>query len=101
VILYTYTPRNTSTDGWTTLAGQTVDPNQAVRAQANAWLMTLTHPALLGVVDANAAAEDPTVPGKWRVDLGSMTADGTHCRPLGYRTITAATKARVASLLGL
>jgi hypothetical protein len=100
-ILYTYTPRNTSTDGWLTLAGQSVDANQTVRAATNAWLLTLTHPALLGVVDVAAILEEPTAPGKWRVDLGAMTADGTHPTPLGHGTAAAGTKSRLTTLLAL
>jgi lysophospholipase L1-like esterase len=100
VILYTYTPRNTSYDSWNTSEGQTIDLNQATRASVNKWLMgELTHPSLLGVVDANIIVEDSKSPGKWRTDHGSLTKDGLHLNPAGHKLVAEQTVTQLRGLL--
>lgn len=89
VLLPTYTTRTLSTDGWTTLAGQSFDAGRhAVRTQANEAIRAgLGHPAIAGVLDiAGYLVASGADAGKWRVDLGGpLTADGTHNTQLGHR----------------
>lgn len=92
VIQSTITPTTTSTDGWTSKAGQTVDAQNGVRTAVNDWLRS--NPAgLWGVIDPAVVVEDPTDSGLWRSDLvggASWTSDGTHLRPAAHAAVATA-----------
>jgi len=108
MVTLTYEPYTTSTDGWTTLPNQTVLSGESKRLGLNAWkrdgapidVTTLLavavgvtgsnivrvgnsrHP-LFSIIDTAITVEDMAT-GKWRVDLGALTADGLHANPTGY-----------------
>ena len=94
----TVCPYTTSTDAWTTIANQTVRPQESVRVAFNTWLRagapvsgsplvadsegTLVagqpgHP-LANVFDTTSVVESSFNSGKFRVDLGTPTSDGVH-----------------------
>ncbi|QFG09575.1 lysophospholipase L1-like esterase [Arthrobacter phage TripleJ] len=81
VFATTITPKTTSTDGFTTLANQTIAYSGAaelVRTQINDWIRTKPAP-LSGYFDTADAAESGRNSGKWRVDLGvPCQSDGLH-----------------------
>lgn len=82
----TMTPKTTGS--WTTAAGQTVAAgygSDETRGQFNAWLFQQAAAGVIdGVLDVNAVVEDPANPGKWRTDLGALTADGLHPNQAGH-----------------
>ena len=89
----TIPPYTQSSDGWTTVSGQTLRTFENIRVNLNAWLRSgapitgrgsigaSTHP-LTGVLDIAPAVEDAT--GKW---LANMTADGVHPSPAGHTAL--------------
>jgi lysophospholipase L1-like esterase len=99
----TITPKTTSTDSWATAANQSVVANYesgGVRGQFNAWLLTQVAAGKLdGVIDVNAAVEDPANLGKW-ITTGAAnyaTADGLHPSTAAHVLMGAAFNAVVAS----
>lgn len=70
----TLTPKTSSTDGWTTTAGQTVTANEAVRTQLNDWIRTKPAP-LSGVFETADTVESARNSGIWKV--GATAATGT------------------------
>lgn len=76
----TITPVTTSTDSWATLANQTPTANEATRLAMNAYIRSLPAP-LSGYFEIADLAESARDSGKWRVDLGTPTTDGTHPGP--------------------
>lgn len=99
-------PHTTSTDGWSTVAGQA--PRYSDRATAVAWLRAgapvtasgLTvdlagaspgrlyvgqpgHP-FSAIVDWSALLQAPSNPDAYRVDHGPITTDGLHINEVGY-----------------
>lgn len=89
----TLTPYTQSSDGWTTVAGQTLRTFEPIRVNINAWLRAgayidglgyagdLNHP-LAGVLDVAPAVEDTS--GAWKPN---MTADGVHPTPAGAEAL--------------
>jgi hypothetical protein len=76
VRVVTIPPATTGT--FATLEGQTVTANESKRLEINAWMRSGSlFPASL-VFDLEAVVRDPTETGKWRVDGGPWTTDGTH-----------------------
>lgn len=70
---------------YTTLPGQTVYGNDAVRTTFNAALRAgISGVTVLEVADTIESSRDS---GKFRVDLGALTTDGTHENALGNSTI--------------
>lgn len=110
----TLTPRPTSTDTWTTLANQTPWTYETQRLAINAWIRDgaplvsgapvaagtsgalrqgqTGHPLALPYFDLADVWESSRDSGKWRVDQGDITIDGTHPYP------AAATLAQAALL---
>ena len=91
VLLCTVPPCwGSSTDGFVTIAHQTVGAYQATRASYNAWALTVPAP-FAGCVDVAAAVEDPSNPGKFlAVNGAATTVDGTHPNILGHHLMAAA-----------
>ncbi|MDQ4502196.1 hypothetical protein [Sinomonas sp. ASV322] len=110
VLQTTTLPQAASTDGFTTLAGQTPVASTLTRQAWNAWLrdgapLASGTPAAVGTADPAAvragqsghplhavvevaqAVEDPAEPGKWRVDKGPIGGDGTHPNALGHKVL--------------
>lgn len=82
-----------SSDGWTTLAGQSLQSGWGAGQRqdlANAAIATLIGGALDGVIDINAGFADSADAYRWKVNGGASwsTADGTH--PTQARQIEAA-----------
>lgn len=77
----TITPKTTSTDGFTTVANQTVaysGAQELIRTQINDWIRSKPTP-LRGFFETADAAESARNSGKWRVDLGvPCQNDGLH-----------------------
>jgi lysophospholipase L1-like esterase len=80
----TMPPRTTSSNSWSSAAGQTVVSGYGAsetRGQLNAWFSTALASGLIDqIIDLNSACEDPANPGKW-VTNGSAnyaTTDGIH-----------------------
>lgn len=106
VLQSTVLPVSSSSDGFTTLGGQT--PDGGNRDIHNRWyrdgapLVSGTpvapgttgavragqvgHP-LVGIIDVAAAVESAPESGKWRVDIGSIGGDGLHPAPLAHTLI--------------
>jgi lysophospholipase L1-like esterase len=81
----TILPRTTaSTDGYTTVAGQTTASYNAERIAVNEWIRTTPLP-LKGVIDAAAAVESSFNSGKWKVP--AYTEEGLHPLPTGHAAI--------------
>ena len=85
----TLTPHTTSTDGWTTLANQTVTAAEALRTSFNA-LVRAGIAGESGYIDLADAVESDRDSGKWSVGYASATAsgiantnDGLHPNPTG------------------
>lgn len=89
VIATTITPTTTSSDSWATTANQTLHVRNQVRLDVNTWIRTV--PAdVSAVIDAAIHVQDPTEPGKWRVNGGAWTGDGTHLTLLGHEGVKSA-----------
>jgi hypothetical protein len=75
----TLTPRTTSTDGWFTVANQTVTSPalDTVRRQVNDWLRTTANNSLFAVFDTAYQVEDLASPGKWKAPAGGNLWTGT------------------------
>jgi len=84
-VFATFVPRNTSTDGYTTIANQTMTP--AKFQQFNDLLRSFNVP----VLDAADAASSGRNSGIWRIDQGAMTNDGTHPNSVGAAVIASDT----------
>lgn len=104
----TITPNTTSTDGWTTLGNQTITAFNANRVAHNDWLRDGApisngtaaavgtssalrmgdegHPCA-GYFEIADLAESARNSGKWRVDIGAVTGDGTHPNSTGYAAL--------------
>ncbi|WP_457091410.1 SGNH/GDSL hydrolase family protein [Microvirga sp. P5_D2] len=89
VIAVTHPPSGVS-GTFTTLGGQTPHANDAVRIAFNAWMKTLPHADMAAVWDINALVEEPTSPGKYRVDSFAWTSDGTHLTQAAHTAVAAA-----------
>lgn len=76
------------TGTYATLVGQTVDANDAARRVAfnNSLRAGIAGTTVLEAADVLESSRDS---GKWRVDLGALTADGTHENRLGASTLKA------------
>lgn len=90
IVEATWHPKTTSSDGWTTLPGQTTDASDAIRQQVNAWKLTLPHSALIGVIDEAEIVQAPSDASKYRVDIGTTSADGTHINAFMHEYVAAA-----------
>ena len=85
----TYTPSTTSTDSWATVANQTV--SSTIRHQLSDWLRQESE---FNIIDLEAVSDSglssgSTYTGKWRVDLGQPTTDGTHGAAVMHTAIAA------------
>lgn len=95
VILATALPRTTSTDGWQTLANQTVVATNDFtnqRALFNAWVLTVPSP-FDAVIDIRSGAEDLAT-GKWKepptgLDATTTTGSSTTVIQIGSPTLVA------------
>lgn len=76
VCVCTLTPRTTSTDGWRTLANQTLQANNATRVSYNNWLRTQQGNGIFAVLDIAASVEDLAT-GKWKEPAGGALLTGT------------------------
>ena len=72
----TFTPRSSSTDGWTTTTGQTPQFN-AVRTAVNDYIRSKPAP-LHGVLEVADIAETARNSGIWKITGGNWTTDGIH-----------------------
>jgi hypothetical protein len=82
-----------SSDGYTTLVGQTVYANDAVRVTFSTALRAGV--AGVTVLEYADAVESARNSGKFRVDLGALTGDGTHGNALCNSTGSAAVQASI------
>lgn len=76
----TLPPRTTTTDGWKSLANQTLTsvPQDTVRRNINAWLrQEFTDPDVSGILDTATSVESQTDPGKWLAPPGGVALTGT------------------------
>lgn len=71
----TLPPVTTSTDGWTTVANQTVAGYEAIRVSVNNWIRTQGDIQLAGIFDITLALESARDSGKW---LPGYVNDGIH-----------------------
>lgn len=85
VLQVTAVPRSTSIDGWITTANQTT-VNNTERIAFNRRVRAGVA-GLAGYFDACRAFEDVRDAGKWRIDLGGLTADGIHPAAAMYRAV--------------
>ena len=96
----TITPRNSTTDGYTTLGNET-DTMGAPRIAVNNWIRTCP-PPLSGYFDAADAVESSRDSGKWKVNglayPNGICADGVHPTTNGAALLTAALTNWVAQL---
>ncbi len=84
----------TSSDGFATLANQTVPAINAERVILNDTLRAgIAGVTTLEVADAVESSRNS---GKWRVDLGVIAPDGIHENALGNQTIAAAISASIS-----
>jgi hypothetical protein len=82
-----------SSDGYTTLGGQTVYVNDAIRVTFNTALRAgIAGVTVLEYADAVESARNS---GKFRADLGALTGDGTHGNALCNSTGSAAVQASI------
>lgn len=83
--LGTVEPVTTSSDGWTTVSGQTID---AVSNAARVAFNDTIRAGIAGVegyFDVADVLESGRNSGKWRSPAGTaLTSDGTHANPAGY-----------------
>lgn len=88
-------PRSSSSDGWTTVNGQTANVAGftvgGVRDQINDWIPTQVGQGLLdGYIDPNPYVESAPGSNKW---LANMTGDGVHPLPAGHLAASTASRA--------
>ena len=78
-----------STDGYTTLANQTVGAGETDRIALNRMLRSGQVPGLTGVFDVAAAVESAPDSGKWAIGNGgqSIATDALHANFVGYTLI--------------
>lgn len=126
IVAGTVTPRTSSSDSWATLENQTSNlpaSRETDRVEVNNWIRdgaplntsTLapvaigTSPALrIGdsghpvsdFVDFADAAESARNSGKWRVDLGAPTTDGTHPSAVIHQAMSEAFQAKWPTIAG-
>lgn len=81
----TLTPSSTSTDSWATTANQT-GTNTAIIVGFNQQVIAGV-PGLEGHFDVARVGESAPFSNKWRVDLGTPTADGLHPSNNIYREV--------------
>lgn len=116
----TMTPKTTSSDLWATPANQTIvagyenagydfatypagdapAPATGTRGAFNAWLFAqVAAGALDGVLDVNAAIEDPANLGKWKTNGSANypTTDGLHPTAAMHALMSAAVQPAIAS----
>lgn len=117
----TTTPNTTSTDGWTTLAGQAPVASSVNIPLWNDWLRDgapmlngaavetgsnatgtiraghANHP-LAGYLEIADTVESSRNSGKWRVDGGSIAPDGLHPNPAGHALMAAPVQAWLGTL---
>lgn len=79
----TILPReSSSTDGYTTLAGQTVKSGFGAGGNTDTINTAIRNKTIFSatarIIDGRALVQDPTDNSKWRVDHGALTGDGTH-----------------------
>lgn len=105
IIACTFTPKTSSSDGWTTVVGQTPHASNANRQEINMWLKTKPHSAIVDVWDVAAVVEDRTgggYTGKWRADGGVwvLAGDGLgqHQSQIGHRACAAAFRSRALEI---
>lgn len=90
--LGTITPKTTTTNNWSDLAGQTIIANevelQSYNAQVLGNLMGYAMP-----LDFASVLEDTRGQGKWKADgtTNKYTLDGIHCSPFAYALFAGAT----------
>lgn len=84
-ILGTTPPVSTSTDGWTTTAGQTTHASNPVRVALNAWKRQVPRP-FADCWEIADLVETARGSGIWKAGL---TGDGTHESASGYQAIAA------------
>jgi lysophospholipase L1-like esterase len=86
----TVTPITTSTDGFTTTANQTISDATAEtrRVEYNTWVrdVAVQDGFFDSAIDFTSSLESSLNSGKWRVDVGAVTADGTHPNNNGHTT---------------
>lgn len=87
VVVCTIPPRTTSSDNFTTLAGQTLNAAEAVRAAYNDLVRAGGIAGVDGYADTADALESSRNSGKWTVGL---TQDGTHPNGAGHSAMAAA-----------
>lgn len=97
----TITPHPTSTDNWTTVAGQTVAFFETNRTTINDWIRTI--PAgLTGVIDVADVTETARNSGKWKTDevtANYYTTDGTHPSAAAHAAIAAQVTSQMSAML--
>lgn len=80
IAVSTLPPRTTSTDGFITLANQTIDATRSPRITTINGYLRGGQLTGARIIDQGALCQDATEPQKWRVDR-SATSDGTHETP--------------------
>lgn len=95
IAMSTLTPRTTSSDGWTTIGGQTiVSPGtfNAIRLTANSWIKSGASGFCDLVLDVCAAVDSGRDSGIWKADVttGPYTVDGIHPSYTGHQLMAAA-----------
>lgn len=95
IVVWTIPPYTSSSDGWTTLANQTLQTStgggNSVRVQWNDWVRAGCPgvPGVSAYIEMADALESQRNSGFWRVDLGAVTGDGLHANTLGVNTLIA------------
>lgn len=93
----TLTPWASTTDGFTTVAGQSPYSRHTERLAINDWIRTTPAP-LTGYLEVADAVESSRNSGVWAVGAAPLTADGVHPSTEGHQRIAAAiTAATVAA----
>lgn len=100
VWLTTKPPKTTSTNAWRAAVDQTVTAQEQVRADYNAWALTVPT-GYAGCFDVALPVEDQANLGKWVTNgtANYMTADGTHESVAGYNLIDTANVVTPAGIL--
>lgn len=81
-------PNTTSSDSWATLGNQTIGVRESIRLQHNANFASGAFSYQAAYLDLSLYAADAAT-GKWRVDLGQPTDDGTHPLAVIFAAIAA------------